>query len=162
MFWVLRNIDREDLKHWIRSLDNENMLKMLHILFHTMTSFEIKDDPASARVSETMFSLIFLFFVKFKAFSGQNFVDKTWRRARTRAGEMESSKLWNMRNKGRSDIHTGSTFFWCDCILWSIYVCNWSCRQYNRSCNWSQKCTVSYFANDLSNYCKWTFLFLES
>ncbi|CCD71357.1 C2 DOCK-type domain-containing protein [Caenorhabditis elegans] len=57
VFWVLRNIDREDLKHWIRSLDNENMLKMLHILFHTMTSFEIKDDPASARRSPDKTSL---------------------------------------------------------------------------------------------------------
>ncbi|KAF1748268.1 hypothetical protein GCK72_024735 [Caenorhabditis remanei] len=57
MFWVLKHIDREDLQHWIGSLDHEYMLKLLHILYYTMSTFEIKDDPVTARRSPDKTSL---------------------------------------------------------------------------------------------------------
>ncbi|ULT83041.1 hypothetical protein L3Y34_012341 [Caenorhabditis briggsae] len=57
MFWVLKHIDREDLQNWIDSLDHEYMLKLLHIIYYTMSTFEVKDDSVTARRSPDKTSL---------------------------------------------------------------------------------------------------------
>ncbi|CAB3399746.1 unnamed protein product [Caenorhabditis bovis] len=57
MFWVLKRVSTTDLKNWIVSLSEEYMLKLLHVLYYTMTTFEIKEEVATRKISMQQHSL---------------------------------------------------------------------------------------------------------